>query len=370
MKKTLGVFIGRFQPIHLGHLQTLRKMFNECDYVLVAFGSSFRAPDTKNPFSFEERAKMVREAAEVLGLPTQLLFTVGLRDYPYCNTKWQYGVQKVVVETMRAIENPQGIPPQGPFNWEVVLYGTEKDASSFYLKLFPQWRTATCELLDMDNNAMSATVIREAMFNQPPEDLEKVLAASCLPETINSLQDLLVSEKGQWLRGEYIWEQRYMEPYKSVPFPPVFQTVDNVVLWRGLVLLIERKHRPGMGLWALPGGFININETRRDAAIRELEEEGQPRVFRETANGLKRVPMDESWIVGSRGFDHPGRSRRGRIITEAYLWRIPDNLEVDHKASDDAAKSRFFPLQTILDHMGEKLFEDHQTIIAEMTLRN
>jgi bifunctional NMN adenylyltransferase/nudix hydrolase len=72
--------------------------------------------------------------------------------------------------------------------------------------------------------------------------------------------------------------EKYKESWKAAPFPPTFVTVDAVVVQSGHVLLVKRKAMPGAGLWALPGGFLNQEETLLDGAIRELKEETKIKV--------------------------------------------------------------------------------------------
>jgi 8-oxo-dGTP diphosphatase len=126
-------------------------------------------------------------------------------------------------------------------------------------------------------------------------------------------------------------------------YPRPAVTVDIVVISRdGRILLIRRKADPYGGSWALPGGFINIDETLADAAARELEEE----------TGLRGLTMRQL-----RAFDKPDRDPRGRTIAVAFL------AEVDAcpapAAGDDAGEAAWFPLDRL-----PPLAFDHDDIIA------
>jgi nicotinamide-nucleotide adenylyltransferase len=59
-----GLVIGRFQPFHNGHLSIVQKAVNSCQWVIIAIGSSQESRTKRNPFTFEERAKMIYEATE------------------------------------------------------------------------------------------------------------------------------------------------------------------------------------------------------------------------------------------------------------------------------------------------------------------
>lgn len=110
------------------------------------------------------------------------------------------------------------------------------------------------------------------------------------------------------------------------------------------VLLIQRKHPPFQGGWALPGGFVNEGEKLLDAAHRELLEE--------TGIVLKQ-------LVPFGTYGDPGRDPRGWTVTVAYLG-IVDCNQVNTQAGDDAASLQWFPLNNL-----PNLAFDHDRIIAD-----
>ncbi|MEV7082426.1 NUDIX hydrolase [Streptomyces sp. NPDC093516] len=124
-------------------------------------------------------------------------------------------------------------------------------------------------------------------------------------------------------------------------------TADVVLLAAGHVLLIERGWDPFEGRWALPGGHVDVGETSRAAAARELEEEA----------GIT-VPADDLRQVGA--FDTPGRDPRGRYVSVAYTATLP--TPVQPTAGDDATAARWWPLTALPD-----LAFDHADILARAT---
>ena len=127
----------------------------------------------------------------------------------------------------------------------------------------------------------------------------------------------------------------------SHPRPAV--TVDVVAISCGRdVLLVKRRADPFKGRWALPGGFIDIDETLADAAARELEEE----------TGITGLQMRQL-----RAFDRPDRDPRGRTIAVAFLALLEDRPEL--RAGDDAAEARWAPLDQL-----PPLAFDHDVIVA------
>lgn len=134
-------------------------------------------------------------------------------------------------------------------------------------------------------------------------------------------------------------------------YPRAAVTVDLVVVTADAaprVLLIRRKHDPFAGCWALPGGFIDMDETLEASARRELKEE----------TGLK-----VGKIVRLGVFGDPGRDPRGRTITVAYLVRVDAN-KVKPRADDDAAEVDWFSLRR-----PPRLAFDHAKILAEARKR-
>lgn len=117
----------------------------------------------------------------------------------------------------------------------------------------------------------------------------------------------------------------------SYEFPRPSVTVDIVVVTREKqprVLLIQRKHDPFAGCWAIPGGFIEMDETLEASARRELHEE-------------TRVEVGRLSQIGT--FGDPGRDPRGRTISVVFLARVHAS-QVHAQAADDAAAVAWHPL--------------------------
>jgi 8-oxo-dGTP diphosphatase len=120
-------------------------------------------------------------------------------------------------------------------------------------------------------------------------------------------------------------------PY-SYDYPRPAVTADTLLVTRDpepQVLLIRRKHEPFAGQWALPGGFVNMDETLEQAARRELFEETGLRV-----DGLQQLHT----------FGDPGRDPRGRTISVVYV-AVVDAAGLQPVASDDAQEVGLRPLR-------------------------
>ena len=129
-------------------------------------------------------------------------------------------------------------------------------------------------------------------------------------------------------------------------YPRPSVTADCIVITREAepkVLLIQRGGEPFKGCWAFPGGFMEMDETTEQCALRELEEE----------TGLK---IHEVCQIGA--YSKVDRDPRGRTITVAYLALVDAPLPV--KGLDDAAKAQWFPLSAL-----PALAFDHADILKD-----
>ena len=129
-------------------------------------------------------------------------------------------------------------------------------------------------------------------------------------------------------------------------YPRPAVTGDCIVITKEVdakVLLIQRADEPYKGRWAFPGGFLNMDETTEQCAIRELEEE----------TGLK---VNDVHQIGA--YSKVDRDPRGRTITVAYLAIIDSPISV--LGQDDAAKAEWWPLSAL-----PQLAFDHNDIIND-----
>lgn len=115
-----------------------------------------------------------------------------------------------------------------------------------------------------------------------------------------------------------------------------------------MVLLIERAFEPYKGQWAFPGGFMEMEETTDECALRELQEE----------TGITGVKVKQFHT-----FSRVDRDPRGRVVTVAY-YTLVDVDKVRVKAGDDAKKAEWFPLQRL-----PALAFDHEDVLQKAVLQ-
>ncbi|MFB0556097.1 MAG: NUDIX domain-containing protein [Phycisphaerae bacterium] len=137
-------------------------------------------------------------------------------------------------------------------------------------------------------------------------------------------------------KGKYVYD-----------WPRPMVTVDAVVLTKTddkiKVLLINRGNEPFKGMWALPGGFVGMDEELEDAVVRELEEEA----------GLTGIRLEQMRTYGTIG-----RDPRGRMITIVFMG-IASEEQTKIKAGDDAAQAQWFDIEELPENMAF----DHNEVV-------
>lgn len=373
--KDLTVFIGRFSPFHNGHAAVLERALKTSKSVLVLVGSSGQARNTKNPFTFEERATMIKsfEAQTRPGRgrdydPPSVKGNYGylvvkpLYDHPYNDNAWIRGVQDAVDEAKNELSDCIGLNPK------VYLTGSDKDKSSWYLHAFGDLFVP--DLVDKTPTEfeLSATEVRRLMFSDDnvfyKDGPNYGRFSQMVPTSTLDFLSFFIG-KGhdgfdtfKALKREYEFIEEYKRKWSVAPYAPTFVTTDACVIQSGHVLLNIRDNFPGKGLWAMPGGFLEQNEKLIDGCVRELIEE-------------TRIELSKAQLYGSirskETFDHPDRSLRGRTITTCFLFKLDDSkpLPKVKPQKGEVAKVEWVPINEALKQP-ERFFEDHYHMLLTM----
>ncbi|RYX92647.1 MAG: NUDIX domain-containing protein [Comamonadaceae bacterium] len=333
----VAVYIGRFQIFHNAQLALLRHALKAAQECIVVLGSAFQARTSKNPFTWEERAEMIR-----LALPEadrERLKFLPVRDY-YDQARWVAAVK-------------EGVTRLHPEKSSIVLVGHQKDATSSYLRDFPGWALDDAG----SQGEIHASSLRDAYFGAARQrSLDAALAAlvsQAPPSTLQFLRAWANLPPYLQLAGEWEALQKEKAAWAGSPYAPVFVTVDAVIQCGKQVLLIERGRAPGKGLLAVPGGFLEPRETAWQSALRELAEE----------TGLKLLDSDiTAAFKAMHVFDHPDRSSRGRVITHAHWFDLGPRRPPEVKAEDDAASAQWVPIAD-LPGLEDRFHDDHFHIL-------
>lgn len=339
----LLVFVGRFQPLHLEHKRIIDIALEKSKNVLVLVGSAGKARTIRNPFTFQERYKMIAESFDWREDHLERLIIKPLYDKTYNDAAWIKQVQRIVLDTALDVANSgNSFRASGYNDIKVGLIGASKDNTSYYLKMFPQYKSVNVEI----ENDLHATSIREdylttgAISNDVPNSVAEFL------------NEFKKTDTHYQLRSELQFVNDYKKQWEVSPYPVKHATVDAVVEQSGHILLVKRRSAPGKGLWALPGGHLNEYEKQLDGAIRELREE-------------TKIKVPEAVLRGSirdhETFDDPYRSTLGRVITKAYHFKLADDVTLPKvKGADDAEKAKWVPISELRE---EDFFDDHYFII-------
>lgn len=133
---------------------------------------------------------------------------------------------------------------------------------------------------------------------------------------------------------------------KTETFKPPTMDLKIMLIQRSM---IDSEGRPNMeaGKWALPGGFVDPNETAFQSAIRELREE----------TGVDQIHVEHFGV-----YDQPGRDPRGWIISNAHYAIVPEYQLAGRQANDDASAVELFSVKEV---MNLDLAFDHAVIIQD-----
>lgn len=328
-----GIVIGRWQMPHKGHNTLHRAAFDNFDQVGIVIGSAFHARDTINPFTWEERKEMI--LCTLTDDERNRSHFIPVRDF-YDDTRWNAEVLKCAGQIA---------------DRNVTLIGFEKDATSYYVNSFPNWgKMLVQKQVDID-----ATSLRNIYFGQ--SDIKTSLNVMA-PYVEAPVLDYLSAWSNLPAYRQRAIEHKAVEDHKKM-WPHIGLTADAVIVVDDHVLLTQRAGVIGHGLWAFPGGFVNPGEHFYAAALREG--------FEETAFKLLDSTMQAA-LKGQATFNHPRRSARGRLVSEAFYFNLGHMRLPEVSCKDgEALAVKWWP-KSELHKIKDQMFEDHLSIAEKFGL--
>lgn len=344
--KKLAYVILRAQLPTFAHFSLINRAAKEADHVLVLIGSSNRSISNRNPFKWQFRESLLKA-----GMGGNLSFRVSyapLKDYVHMEHEWELEVSRRVGKEMKSLNITD--------NSDVTMVVHEKDNTTYYSTSFPQWALTKVESFG-DYNATDA---REAFLTG------KSLETFTPGTVINLLEQYKVKERNsfEWLVKNRQGIIDYKKPYLDLPYGIKFMTGDPMVVCDGHVLVIQRDDKEvdssvGALQWALPGGFVNMNETVLSAIRRELLEETSidvpKKALRQGYRGMKR-------------FEGATRDERGDYTTHCGIFFIERNTDgtlPGVKPGSDARDAKWKTFNEISE-MSKYMYADHSFIIEVM----
>jgi nicotinamide-nucleotide adenylyltransferase len=161
---TTGLFIGRFQPFHKGHLATIRFALAKVDLLVVVVGSAQKSHEYKNPFTAGERIRMIKESLDAERIDTSRILIIPVPDVDV-HSLWTRHVDMLVPK------------------YDVVFAN-----DPFTLMLFKERSIKTIKAPLVERNKMQATEIRNRMASDRKwESLVPVAVARIMKE-INGVE--------------------------------------------------------------------------------------------------------------------------------------------------------------------------------------
>ncbi|MFQ6010252.1 MAG: nicotinamide-nucleotide adenylyltransferase [Candidatus Aenigmatarchaeota archaeon] len=281
---TRGLFVGRFQPLHKGHVKAIENALKEVDELIIGIGSSQFAYTKDNPFTCEERVEMIERSVKgnysIYAVPDTY-------DYP----AWVRHVESLVPE------------------FDVVYSGSMITAS-----LFRQEGYEVKELEKLDG--ISSSKVRELMVSRGDW-------RSLVPEgTI----EVMKKSHG---------EDRMLYMFMNYKYPMPTMTVDAIINYNGSFVLIKRGNVPFKDMYALPGGHVDKGEKVENAVIREVKEETgldfKIKGFLGVYNEPGRDPRGyyATLVFYGKG---KGELKSGDDAKSVHLRKnIPEEMAFDHK---------------------------------------
>ena len=322
------VYIGRFQPIHNGHMAIIEKtikMMKENDSFIIIIGSADQERTIRNPLTVEERRKALEIATE--GMPVKI---DTINDSPYDYDEWIRQLAAKLFKDYSAFGNTT----------IVGMEGIEE-----YVKRL--------------NDAAGKDACKSIVFTE--QDTNTNIHST----KIREMPEIFFSE--QWTPAyEYLASIGFVDIIKSInkvtddyakscniKYNTCFMTVDNVVYTDDKILLIRRKDN---GKYAIPGGFAEPCQTMKQNALRELEEE--------TGLTEKDIVFKKEPILIDAPFRDPRSSKKVNLISMVYSWNCknPDNV----KAADDAADAMWVDFKEIENMKTSEFHADHKKIICKV----
>jgi bifunctional NMN adenylyltransferase/nudix hydrolase len=368
MTKTLSTIIGRFSLFHNGHAHLVTRALKHSEFVLILVGSSGQVRTIKNPFTFEERAQVISNYVRSLSPATEIFINpepgsgtlitkntdscviiMPLHDHIYNDLEWITEVQQKVT----CVKDHLPIDE----NSDIFLTGADRDESTWYLQAFGDFFKKDLVTDSPIGLKLNATELRDKLFQSKGKCLtdSQEIHPHVPSATIEFLYNFKDTSQFTDLLEEYAFIEKYKQSWKTAPYAPTFVTTDACVIQSGHILVNVRDNFPGKGLWALPGGFLEQNEKMVDGCIRELVEE--------TSIELSKAQLYGS-IKAQQVFDAPGRSLRGRTITQCFLLKLDDSKSLPKvKPQKGEVKNlMWLPINEALSNT-DKWFEDHLEMV-------
>ena len=344
MKKyNKAVVNGRFEIPHVAHLEMIRIAKSVAEKVYIVIGSASAFPNIMNPFRPAERIAMLKAAIKDYGMDYHEFEFVPVDDNNYRNARWEADIRDAVNEIRSD---------------KITMVGYHKDKNSWWLETFG-WELTNVPEQKVNGWTISSNDIRHAYFSGA--DVRALHHDSLTPSTMDWLDNFKIKNPIEYARlhTEHAYNQKELNKFKAYPYAASLNccTGDAVVVCNGHLLVTIRGNMPGLGAYALPGGHKDSNETFKECAIRELNEEVGLKVCERVIRGS---------IKETKIFDYPTRSYPiCKPTLGVFIELMPDNNGKlpKIKPKDEVRDVLWMPLHMVRRNR-HNFFDDHYDIIS------
>ena len=243
-----SVFIGRFQPFHKGHLNSIQMALKHSEKLIIILGSYRMSASLRAPWSSEERIEMIQSCLNSSQL--KRIHFVQVRDRLYCEEMW---INNIIGEVSKITGN----------KGSVAIIGHEKDSSSYYLKVFPHWK-----FLETGNyEGINATDIRKKFFLSKNPESELVKTPKPIANWLKKYKKTIYFKK---LKTKFLYVEKLSEKNYNII---THNVCNSIVYCCGYMLFVKSKEPLRKGLFSLPEAKLVDNENHKKCSIRGLLEE-------------------------------------------------------------------------------------------------
>ncbi len=281
---TTGLFIGRFQPLHKGHIEMIKALARKLDKVIIGIGSSNKSDTPENPFNADEREMMLELSLEKTNLKFEIVRIPDVNNYAL----WF----DVVID----------VCPK----FDVVFSNNE------IVKKLAEKKGYKVESLPASQYISSST-IRDMLVNN--EDCTKYLTQ----ETLHVLSQI----KGIDRLKRIYNKSEHNNPPTAVDLIIEYHNPE----FKGIVL-VKRKNEPFKDSWSLPGGFQEYGDSLEKTAQKEADEE---------------TNLSITLLTQLSVYSEKDRDPRGHVNSVGFVVRGNGEL----KAGDDAAEVKVFSINKL-----------------------
>ncbi len=320
------IYIGRFQPFHKGHLNSIKFALKQAQKLIVVIGGAYLSPSIRGPWTVQQRIEMIM--ASLSSRERKNILFISLRDRLYCEEKWIQNLQGEVVKITQGAQ-------------KIALVGHEKDSSSYYLKIFPQW-----DFLETGNfSGINATDIRYLYYLK--NDKKKI--QELVPKAVfNYLVKYYKTQEFKELKRKFI----YIANNKNKIY---LESVINLLIYcSNYVLLIKSKDILKQGLYSLPEALNFIPDFEKNALVNMANE------FKIDlpANDLAKS------FVSHELFSYSERFPLGKQVSKTYFFKLKAEFLPLVKTSRNSHEVTWILLED-LPFLESQLYADHYQIIQK-----